>query len=317
MTDGLVSMYGLGLLAVALAASAAMGASIQHGGTCMVGAVDRLIQHGRTDRFIALIECSVWTSALGLIALGLGLPFHASPNYPANLGALAGGLVLGIGAWLNGACVFGSIARIGSRDWLFLLTPPGFWLGSLIHAKTIGHFAMAVAQPAESTWPRVLVGVAALLSLIYSLSLVSRGWRQSLDLRRLWDFRHATIAIGIAFVVLASLAGPWTYTEALARAAHGGRWPGGIDLALFLALLVGAIVGGRGSAAKGNPSIRRGICCLGGGTLMGFGSSMVPGGNDNLILVGLPGLQPHAWLAIGAMIFGIAVCLLIDKGLRR
>ena len=50
---------------------------------------------------------------------------------------------------------------------------------------------------------------------------------------------------------------------------------------------------------------------------MGFGGSLVPGGNDNLILVGLPGLQPHAWVAIGAMALAIAAGLQGEAAWRK
>ena len=46
-----------------------------------------------------------------------------------------------------------------------------------------------------------------------------------------------------------------------------------------------------------------------GGTLMGFGAALVPGGNDVLILHSLPTLSPHALPAYVAMLFGIALTL--------
>jgi len=50
---------------------------------------------------------------------------------------------------------------------------------------------------------------------------------------------------------------------------------------------------------------------------MGFGAALVPGGNDNLILAGLPWLQPHAWLAITAMALTIAASLLASRVWRK
>ena len=46
--------------------------------------------------------------------------------------------------------------------------------------------------------------------------------------------------------------------------------------------------------------------CLVGGVLMGWGSLLLPGGNDGLILVGMPLGWPYAWLAVAIMCLTIA-----------
>jgi toxin CptA len=57
--------------------------------------------------------------------------------------------------------------------------------------------------------------------------------------------------------------------------------------------------------------------CLAGGALMGVGSAMIPGGNDNLILVGLPMAMPYAWQAIAAMILAIWAGLIVQASWRK
>jgi toxin CptA len=304
--------HPLALLA-ALLAAAGMGFAIQQGGTCMVSALDQLVSQGSTKKLLALAECSLWTSALGLVVAAAGFAFVASPAYPLGAMTIAGGLLLGIGAWLNRACVFGSIAKIGGRDWHYLLTPPGYFLGSLGHFRLVGDYAPAQMQtPALSLAP--LLGALVLASLLASLLAWHRSGR---SFAALWDYRHATIAIGLAFVMLTVLAGPWTYTEGLGRVSHGYGTPTWHEAALFAALLGGAILGGRRRASPGRIAPRRALLCLAGGALMGFGGSLVPGGNDNLILVGLPGLQPHAWTAIAVMALAIAAGLLGETYWRR
>ena len=39
---------------------------------------------------------------------------------------------------------------------------------------------------------------------------------------------------------------------------------------------------------------------------MGWGSLLIPGGNDGLILVGMPLLWPYAWVAFATMCVSIA-----------
>lgn len=297
----------------ALIAAAGMGFAIQQGGTCMVSAMDQLVNKRAAGKLVALAECGVWTSALGLLALGAGFAFAASPTYPLGPITVFGGLLLGTGAWLNGACVFGSIARIGAHDWHYLLTPPGYLLGCLVHAAGFGSYPPAEHAPASGAVLPVMAGLAG-LGLVASMLAWHRSGR---SLGALWDYRHATIAIGITFVVLAVIAGPWTYTEALGNLAHGIPGPSWPEAALFAALLCGALAGGGKQAAMPPLGLRRALACLGGGALMGLGGSLIPGGNDNLILVGLPGLQPHAVAAIAAMAAAIALGLIGDNAWRK
>lgn len=298
-------------LLLALIAAAAMGFAIQQGGTCMVSAVDQLVNRGRADKLAALAECSLWTSALGLIAATSGLTFAASPDYPVDVRTLAGGFLLGAGAWLNGACVFGSIARIGGRDWHYLFTPFGFFAGCVMHARIVGAYPIAHA-PQFSGIPVTLI--AALLFGSLGISLLA--WKRDGNLAALWNYRHATITIGFAFVALAVIAGPWTYTEALGSLAHGKMVQLSMSAALFAALLGGALIGGRDGGSR-KLSARRAISCSVGGVLMGLGGSLIPGGNDNLILVGLPNLQSHAFAAIAMMGLAIALGLLGSKTVQR
>ena len=45
---------------------------------------------------------------------------------------------------------------------------------------------------------------------------------------------------------------------------------------------------------------------------MAWGTLLIPGGNDGLILVGMPLLWPYAWLAFLAMCISIAAAQLIE-----
>jgi toxin CptA len=53
--------------------------------------------------------------------------------------------------------------------------------------------------------------------------------------------------------------------------------------------------------------------CFAGGLLMGWGSLLIPGGNDGLILLGLPLLWPYAWVAFGTMALSIALARLMQR----
>ena len=46
---------------------------------------------------------------------------------------------------------------------------------------------------------------------------------------------------------------------------------------------------------------------------MGFGVFFIPGGNDVLLLQGIPSLSPHTLLALVAMIIGIAATIIVIR----
>ena len=53
--------------------------------------------------------------------------------------------------------------------------------------------------------------------------------------------------------------------------------------------------------------------CFSGGVVMGWGSLLIPGSNDGLILIGIPLLQPDAWLGFASRVAAIAAARLISR----
>jgi heme exporter protein D len=141
----------------------------------------------------------------------------------------------------------------------------------------------------------------------------------------IWAPHAATIVIGVSFVITLLLAGRWAYTDVLAdlaramsdsAAGSGPRW---LPLGLFLALFAGALIGGLTAGRwRSTPvSAVQLLRCFGGGVLMGWGSLLIPGSNDGLILIGIPLLRPYAWLAFASMVVVIAVALMAQRARGR
>jgi toxin CptA len=132
---------------------------------------------------------------------------------------------------------------------------------------------------------------------------------------QVWTPHAATIVIGITFVATWLLAGRWTYTELLVDLAHDMAGSVAARTTLFAALLGGAVFGGwtAGRLGSSRVTLAQLARCFGGGVLMGWGTLLIPGANDGLILVGLPLLRPYAWLAFGTMCVAIGAAI----GLQR
>jgi Sulphur transport len=279
-----------------------------------VAAVDELLSRRQGLRLLALAEASLWVGG----GLAVMQALHRLPGMPAGYAAgawtLAGGVLLGLGAWVNRACVFGAIARLGSGEWAYLLTPLGFYVGCL----SVGPlFAAPPAQRLAAASP--LLQAPALLALPFGAFVAWRlrgllrgpgGWRV-----QLWLPHQATLVIGVTFFAMLVLVDAWAYTDVLVELARGMATSLVARVLLLLALLGGAAFGGL-SAERWKltrPTPLQLARCFGGGVLMGWGSLLIPGGNDGLILVGMPLLWPYAWLAFGAMCAAIAAAQLLQR----
>ena len=108
--------------------------------------------------------------------------------------------------------------------------------------------------------------------------------------------------------------GTWAYTDVLAELANGMAESLPARTVLFVCLLSGAVLGGwtSGRIGKFRVQARAVWRCLIGGLLMSWGSLMIPGGNDGLILVGMPLFWPYAWLAFAIMCGSIGAALWLE-----
>jgi toxin CptA len=153
------------LLVLAALCVAAMGFAIQRGGTCTVAAVDELVSNRRTHRLTAMLEASLWVA--GGLAIGSHVADSMPGGYAIDRWTVVGGVLLGLGAWINGACVIGAIARLGSGEWAYVLTPVGFYVGCLSVMPLFARTAEAT-QAASSPLPMAAVVLASLF-MLYAL----------------------------------------------------------------------------------------------------------------------------------------------------
>jgi len=315
-------LAGLAFVVAALCAGT-MGFAIQRGATCTVAAVEEVVQRRGARRLIALIEASAWVAGGLLIAHRLHWLAQVPTGYALTGWTFAGAALLGIGAFVTRACVFGAIARLGSGEWAYAATPLGFYFGCLsvttVFAPTpalaLGASPVFLAAPPTTVWL-----VAGFFVWRIATPLIKhRRMLRDLVGRHLWSPHAATIVIGLAFLVMLLLAGAWAYTDVLAELARGMVRSVAARTLLLMCLLIGAIVGGWTAGRLRVTRIRAAALarCLIGGVLMGWGSLLIPGGNDGLILVGMPLLWPYAWAAFATMCLTIGGAQSLQRWLAR
>ena len=308
-------MIGSAGFALALLCAVLMGYGVQRGATCAVSAMDEIVSKRSARKLIAIIEAGLWVAGGLLVLRALGVTMAMPKGYAIGVATVAGGALLGLGALVNRACVFGTVARIGSGEWVYLLTPIGFLAGSFVAAP------FAVPMHVDAASP-VLTASLFLLAPFTLLGLwrLWKGWRAARSgglAHHIWSPHEATVVIGIAFVVMLITVGAWAYTDALADFARGRIDGLNPRMILLAGLFSGSILAGwiGGQIRHQRPSARVAMRCLIGGALLGGGGVLVPGSNDGLLLLGIPLLQPHAWLAFGVMMAAIWLGLVATRRL--
>ena len=98
-------------LAVAAVCATLMGFAIQRGGTCLVAGVDEVVTNRRATRLLALAEASLLVATGIVLAQLLGLLHMAPRMFEVTGWTVLGGMIMGLGAFVAGSCVFGAVAR--------------------------------------------------------------------------------------------------------------------------------------------------------------------------------------------------------------
>lgn len=123
---------------ISLALLLVIGVAVQRGNTCTVVAFDDLIHRRSPNRLLAIAYCWLLVAG-GLTLLTVTTGFRPSAQlFPVTVWSVVGGVLLGAGAVVNGACTTGTIARIGSGEYAFGMTIAGFFLGCLAAPHIFG-----------------------------------------------------------------------------------------------------------------------------------------------------------------------------------
>ena len=316
--------------AIVLLLTAMTGFAAHRASICTVRAVLEIL-HARTARMLtSFLKTALWA------ALMFGVLTWIAPEQrmlavlePRPL-AITGGFLFGLGAACNGACSYSTLQRIADGDLWGLTTLAGMAFGLLGWAALDS--ALLMTHPARTpvAWTQLGQWVPWLLALLGVLGSLEayRVWRTHPE-RAPWHARiladhyrvaSAALVMGLCAGLLYALQGGWSYTTTLRRAVESGYrgapGPLPIQFALFAAFFAGMLLSSmqrKSFRLRWRPT---GSIWprLGGGMLMGIGAAMVPGGNDTLLLTGLPALSAWALAAYVAVVIGVATGLAL---LRR
>jgi uncharacterized membrane protein YedE/YeeE len=273
------------------------GYATQRGNICALAAVIELVRHRRAHRFVGFFLCAA--AALVMIAAAevVGPPTGARrPNFNPNVLTVIGGVVFAVGVFINGKCSFGTIARLGAGEISRIGTIAGFAAGVAL-ALPLRPRASLAATPLVgiAAWAELALALTAFTGLLMTLRFRMREARVPTS----WPPTLSMSVIGLSNGALIGIGHYWPYTSLLIDMASGHADDAGARIAMAVAFvlgaLLGAIVGETFRPELGSPWawVRTSV----GGIGMGIGATLIPGGNDVMLLVGMPLLLPNLLLA--------------------
>lgn len=335
---------------VALPCAVLMGFAIQRGSTCIVAGVQEWVDRRDPRRLLALSEGAAWSGALlamiwfaaggsghvdgflhgtGISSAAVMAEMASSRATLITVWTVAGGMLLGLGAWVNGACVFGSVAAIGAGDWSYLAFPAGLAAGTAMMQAAAGAFGAAAFAPLLpvqvqppipfATLAPLWLAVAAILGSAILWRRFRRSRGSSGDEPGEWPPRSGVVLACLASAAMTLVFGRWLYSEVIAAWVRGDTMLTDARFLLFPALLLGSLMGGwtRGRFRPRQPTFPVVWRCLLGGALMAVGARLVPGANDGLLLMGLPRVAPEALVGLASMVLSLIALMVGARRLRR
>lgn len=305
---------GFGVITAAIAFL--IGYLINQGGTCAVAASRDVVAGRPPSLFLGF---GLAAGLAGLITLPLvswlGPLGHLGAFGVIGVPLFIGAGLVAIGAVLNDACLLGSLWRLGNGEVRLLLLPVGLGIG--FYAAGYLHLQHAAAVPQHTAPPAMLIALFGLLAVGFAVALIrAERSRMAGRLPLVWSMALLGLAGGVMFVVRPG----WTYAD-LVKLAVAPSMPAlvlGLGVAIpALMTIVGALLAALRAKtfALALPTWSTALRTVAGGAAMGLGASLIPGGNDALLLGAIPSGSASgtvAYLTMNALIL-IAIFVIGDR----
>ncbi len=280
------------------------GYTTQRASVCAVAAAEEIARDRRANRLLgALLSAAVSTIVLAAVAVAHQPVFAMFTGHAVMMTTLLGGVLFALGAWVNGRCAMGTLAELAAGNAPRLATIVGMFAGVALGVGIVRRSLGAMMDLAErpslaATVPPVTMLAGAVGVSIALYWLLRRGLRGAPP-PRFWHPAAAVTVAGVASGLLFALNRRWPYTSLIGDLAtdQAALWSGPTILALIvLAGSCAAAVNG-GLFAWRPGTMQDWVRAIAGGLGMGIGASLVPGGNDSMLYMGLPLALPNLAIA--------------------
>ena len=287
----------MNLLLLSILLCAVVGAAIDTGSICAVRAA-RDLSVGRPGLAIGSMVSVAGAAIVVYLDSRLHWQLRVSPwSYPTLLTLVGAGIFAG-GALINGACAIGTIGRLARGDIGYAATLAG---GALI-----GLALPRVAIPSRMPDLAVTTGLtwlSILLAATVALVILTPGRLRTANL-------GAFAVLGLVAAIVTNVQGDWTWLSLIAQVRSGLplRYA---TIACFTAVILGATATAlfKHHFRLVRPDPKTMLREAAGGGLMTAGALLIPGGNDSLLVSGVPSGSPLAITGYAVM-FSLLVLIM-------
>jgi uncharacterized membrane protein YedE/YeeE len=307
-------------LILSVMCASCFGFAAQRSSICVISGLLKVIEDGSTRLILSFFRCSLWVALISVPLASLSFDVNPAEVYAPSLIVIGGGIAFGIGATINGGCAFGTLTRLATGDMSFLSSVAGIAAG-----VELQHGASWIFSTSPPIGPSVVTSSPGWGLALFALALVHGAQELVVRFRGpfsgRWPPEKAVAVMGLCAGLLYALNGPWNYLldpDRLIAIANSQQ----IDKPSLAILSIATLAGGVVCAVNDREfRLRLPLSVLPrralGGTLMGMGSAVIPGGNSVLILHAYPLLSPHATPAYAAMIMSSGAMLYLSSVLRH
>lgn len=294
--------------------SFALGFALSRASTCTVAATTRLVTLGKPDWLIGILVAVCWSAVTLLLLKSLvSVEFPQHEAVPIGRALFIASIIMGIGAYLNGACFIGSVGKISSGELSFLMT----FLGLLVARLVTDQWFEDVVFRGQS-FPNMLTDHPVFFWAVTTIFLFGFVYGLIRIIMRRQEAMMALCAMGVCAAVVFSYNPNWSYEAWIGRMVNGEGLSEayGVEMTV-LGLFTGATIGGvlKGTFSLQPPRMTTSAFCFLGGLLMGFGAKYAPGGNDTLLLWTIPNFVLYGFVSYLTMVATVA--LLVQLNLKR
>jgi len=314
------------------------GFSVRRGSICLVRATHEIIERKPPKTMLFVMEAMTVALSITIPAM-IFFPDQISlaPSYEITFYLFTGAVLYGVGAAVNSACALGTLNQLMNGRMEYIATILGLAAGFMIF---LNFDLIYTIQKLKSTGNADLniLFFLPLMFIVWSVVLfqIIRFMKQSGEtkLKKFQQYLTSPVArdfIGVSIFGLCGgilyllLGRSWDYTKFimdLEEHLHAGFLPDSSILPVLTTTL--ALVSGMAIATvlsknfKFQPgTLKAFMTRFSAGILMGFGVGLIPGGNDTIILHGIPGVAFHAPFALMIMMGSIAFVVFVKKSAIR
>ncbi len=310
------------------------GFATRRASLCLVRATIEIIDKKPAKTMFFVMQAMVIALSVTIPAMLL-FPENISlaASYSISFYLFLGGALYGVGAFLNGACALGTLNHLMNGKVEYLASIIGVALGFFCFLLIHDFINMKNTNYLTSVNYRFLV-LLPLMLVVWGVTILQTmkflRENEGTKLKKLKIYITSSVArnyIGVSIFGLCSgalyliLGGSWDYTSFIrsTETIIFEQEKPNVNIT-YIIITTSALIVGMGVASllskdfKFTKAVPKdfAVKIISGG-LMGFGAGLIPGGNDTLILHGVPGLAIHAPVALITIMVAISVTYYTKK----